>query len=272
MRLPSTDWRNGSASDSSPEGYAFESRIGHYRKLEVAISGTPTGTSDGPPPPRRRRRDRLHNNSFPRHENTLAPLNKTAPLRPKGSGYVEKDEDSTLDRFRDWPDQYVPDETYEGTCVPGTASDNAPLEDLSLVARTSRPHAFFEAPFHARLPANHPAMLSPWERLEKAGRFVDDDEDEKVNKPRKKKQQKKTTKVEAVDDIEPVPVKEEKDPLFADDASDLLDAALGLDDDEDERRRRRNRRRLLRRRRAGDGRAAGLRLCLCVRRVFRSVA
>ena len=49
----------------------------------------------------------------------------------------------------------------------------------------------------------------------------------------KKKQQKKTTKVEAVDDIEPV-VKEEKDPLFADDASDLLDAGLGLDDDEDE--------------------------------------
>ena len=45
---------------------------------------------------------------------------------PKGSGYVEKDEDSTLDRFRDWPDQYVPDETYEGTCVPGTARDNAP--------------------------------------------------------------------------------------------------------------------------------------------------
>ena len=26
---PPTDWRNGSASDSSPEGYAFESRIGH---------------------------------------------------------------------------------------------------------------------------------------------------------------------------------------------------------------------------------------------------
>ena len=27
--LSSTDWRNGSASDSSPEGYAFKSRIGH---------------------------------------------------------------------------------------------------------------------------------------------------------------------------------------------------------------------------------------------------
>ena len=27
--LPPTDWRNGSASDSSPEGYVFESRIGH---------------------------------------------------------------------------------------------------------------------------------------------------------------------------------------------------------------------------------------------------
>ena len=25
-----TDWRNGSASDSSPEGYVFESRIGHW--------------------------------------------------------------------------------------------------------------------------------------------------------------------------------------------------------------------------------------------------
>ena len=28
----STDWRNGSASDSSPEGYVFESRIGHFGK------------------------------------------------------------------------------------------------------------------------------------------------------------------------------------------------------------------------------------------------
>ena len=27
--LQPTDWRNGSASDSSPEGYVFESRIGH---------------------------------------------------------------------------------------------------------------------------------------------------------------------------------------------------------------------------------------------------
>ena len=29
LRLHPTDWRNGSASDSSPEGYVFESRIGH---------------------------------------------------------------------------------------------------------------------------------------------------------------------------------------------------------------------------------------------------
>ena len=33
--VPSTDWRNGSASDSSPEGYAFESRIGHNRSKTV---------------------------------------------------------------------------------------------------------------------------------------------------------------------------------------------------------------------------------------------
>ena len=137
------------------------------------------------------------------------------------------------------------------------------------MANAIAPHAFFEAPFHARLPANHPAMLSPWERLEKAGRFVDDDEDEKVNKPRKKKQQKKTTKVEAVDDIE-VPVKEEKDPLFADDASDLLDAALGLDDDEDEAPPP-SEGLPLRRRRVGR-RAAGLtKVGVCVSRFARSV-
>ena len=201
-------------------------------RVGYVLSGTPTGTEMG-----RLRRAAVAATAC----TTTAFHVTTTPTRhsikrhlyaPKGSGYVEQDEDSTLDRFRDWPDDYVPDETYEGTCVPGTARDNAPLEDLSLVANIA-PHAFFEAPFHARLPANHPAMLSPWERLEKAGRFVDDDEDEKINKPRKKKQQRKTTKVEAVDDME-LPAKEEKDPLFADDASDLLDAALGLDDDEDE--------------------------------------
>ena len=32
--LRPTDWRNGSASDSSPEGYVFESRIGHFRPVE----------------------------------------------------------------------------------------------------------------------------------------------------------------------------------------------------------------------------------------------
>ena len=32
-----TDWRNGSASDSSPEGYVFESRIGHSR---TRVDGT----------------------------------------------------------------------------------------------------------------------------------------------------------------------------------------------------------------------------------------
>ena len=185
-------------------------------------------------------------------------LNQTAPLRAKGSGYVEKDEDSTLDRFQGpGPDQYVPDETYEGTCVPGTARDNAPLEDLSLVARLSvkmdlnltwSPRRRRESPCHtgehraARVlrgalprapPANHPAMLSPWERVWKRPGSSSTTTRTKSEQTSEEEAQKKTTKVEAVDDIE-VPVKEEKDPLFADDASDLLDAALGLDDDEDE--------------------------------------
>ena len=36
---PSTDWRNGSASDSSPEGYVFESRIGHAKKSRAPPHG-----------------------------------------------------------------------------------------------------------------------------------------------------------------------------------------------------------------------------------------
>ena len=42
---PSTDWRNGSASDSSPEGYAFESRIGQLGKSSKRVAdGPPTGS------------------------------------------------------------------------------------------------------------------------------------------------------------------------------------------------------------------------------------
>ncbi len=47
--VPSTDWRNGSASDSSPEGYAFESRIGHSPATRRRrADGTPTGCNRSP--------------------------------------------------------------------------------------------------------------------------------------------------------------------------------------------------------------------------------
>ena len=36
-----TDWRNGSASDSSPEGYVFESRIGHTKVAGTAARSFP---------------------------------------------------------------------------------------------------------------------------------------------------------------------------------------------------------------------------------------
>ena len=43
LRLPpSTDWRNGSASDSSPEGYAFESRIGNWGLASSVGRADPT--------------------------------------------------------------------------------------------------------------------------------------------------------------------------------------------------------------------------------------
>ena len=50
---PSTDWRDGSASDSSPEGYAFESRIGHhlYRGTEGCILDTSSDEDEAPPAP-----------------------------------------------------------------------------------------------------------------------------------------------------------------------------------------------------------------------------
>ena len=50
---PSTDWRDGSASDSSPEGYAFESRIGHhlYRGTEGCILDTSSDEDEAPQAP-----------------------------------------------------------------------------------------------------------------------------------------------------------------------------------------------------------------------------
>ena len=43
--LPSTDWRNGSASDSSPEGYAFESRIGQASPSHTHLCERPIGAT-----------------------------------------------------------------------------------------------------------------------------------------------------------------------------------------------------------------------------------
>ena len=91
------------------------------------------------------------------------------------------------------------------------------------------PHAFFEMPFHARLPPNHPAPPSPWDRLERAGRFMDDDDEEALAKPaRRTRGAPKTTAVEKLEEVAEAPA-EEKDPLFGDDDSLMLDAALGLD-------------------------------------------
>ena len=47
-----TDWRNGSASDSSPEGYVFESRIGHASKNLTRASPTAARRRRGPLLPR----------------------------------------------------------------------------------------------------------------------------------------------------------------------------------------------------------------------------
>jgi hypothetical protein len=95
----------------------------------MATDGTPTGTTE---------MGRLRRAAVAATACTTTAFHVTRPppqhsikqhlYAPKGSGYVEKDEDSTLDRFRDWPDQYVPDETYEGTCVPGTAGGRTQRE------------------------------------------------------------------------------------------------------------------------------------------------
>ncbi|KAH8065334.1 deacylase [Aureococcus anophagefferens] len=118
--------------------------------------------------------------------------------------------------------RYEPNPEYEGTCVPGMGRENRPLADLTLETSIA-PHAFFEAPFHARWPAHHPSLLSPAERLEAAGRFVDDDdEDLPENKKRRGGGRKKKTAVETVDrEAEPAALAEEKDPLFDDSSSSL---------------------------------------------------
>ena len=154
---------------------------------------------------------------------------------PRGSPYVQRDADETGRDFDDFPESYEPNPAYEGTCVPGMGRENRPLADLTLETSIA-PHAFFEAPFHARWPAHHPSLLSPAERLEAAGRFVDDDdEDLPENKKRRGGGRKKKTAVETVDrEAEQPTLAEEKDPLFDDSSSKLLDAALGLDDDDDD--------------------------------------
>ena len=53
---------------------------------------------------------------------------------PPGSGYVQPSADRLSSNFSTFPETYEPNTEYVGTCVPGTARDNAPLEDLSLVA------------------------------------------------------------------------------------------------------------------------------------------
>ena len=143
---------------------------------------------------------------------------------------MQADEDEKQNRFNGFPETYEPDPEYPGTCIPGTGKENRPFDELSL-EHSIAPHAFFEAPFHTRWPANHPAALSPWERLEAAGRFVDEEDEDRLEKKTRTQVSKKTT-VEKIDDAVETAVVEEKDPLFDDSSSMLLDAALGLDDED----------------------------------------
>ena len=120
--------------------------------------------------------------------------------------------------------------------MPGTARENRPLNELTMEVNIA-PHAFFEAPFHARWPSNGPCTPSPFERLQAAGRFIADDDAlgaaEKavsagsvaVAPP-----VERATVVDAALDAAPAP---DADPRFDSAASALLDAALGLDDDDD---------------------------------------
>ena len=157
---------------------------------------------------------------------------------PPGSGYVQPSADRLSSNFSTFPETYEPNTEYVGTCVPGTGLENRPFQDLTL-EHSIAPHAFYEAPFHARWPGHHPYKLSPAERLEAAGRFVDED-DEQLPENQKRKVGKKRTTVEKID-VEDASAAaaapaaaEEKDPLFDDSSSQLLDAALGLDDDDDD--------------------------------------
>lgn len=156
---------------------------------------------------------------------------------PEKSGYVQPDEDKTLNRFNPWPETYRPNPDYPGSCVPGLGDENQPLSQLDLEVKHEET-AFFEVPFHLRWPTNHPYLRGPYDRLEIAGRFVEGDEADASNF--KKAHELRAPKLEKVEklDVHTAGVEETRsdsssdvrDPLFDDTSSSLLDAALGLDD------------------------------------------
>ncbi|KAJ1444524.1 hypothetical protein M885DRAFT_552708 [Pelagophyceae sp. CCMP2097] len=175
-----------------------------------------------------------------RQSSSARQLTVAHQYAPQGSGYVMKDEDDAGEmRFSEFPDTYEPDLTYPGTCKPGLGRENRPMNELSLDKSLIAPHAFFEAPFHVRMPPNHPWVLSPYERLELAGRFSDEGAagDRGGDRRGAAADRDMTSKMtvekfdRSADANGPEADAVESDPLFDDESSTLLDAALGLGDD-----------------------------------------
>jgi len=144
-----------------------------------------------------------------------------------------------------WPSTYLPDPDYPGTCKPGLGGENAPLSSLNWtnVVDQFDDFSMFEVPFHVRWPSSHPWLDGPYDRLEKAGRFMsDEDIDREIRKGRSTRVKKSDDdglqvldeNFDEEDEEDKTDEKtKEKDPVFDDTSSSLLDAALGLDDDDE---------------------------------------
>ena len=162
---------------------------------------------------------------------------------PPESPYVSTDDDPDFrEQFAAMPKGYVPNPIYKGTMSPGLEPENSPWQSLdwSDITEIMDDDAFFEVPFHLRWPTNGPYLTGPYDRIEIAGRFLSDEEIARRIKdpdaPKKKESKLQTLQDDDDDDDdeEEEDLEKDRDPVFDDKSSSLLDAALGLDDDDDD--------------------------------------
>lgn len=174
------------------------------------------------------------------------------PRGPNGEKTPYVDAEDAKRMFHDMPPGYTPVMEYPGTCKPGITPENAPMDLLNTEFETGGLHGtgefphraphLHEAPYHFRLPPNHPPNHNILERLIIEDRLLSDDDADAVDeKPAKRKPAavgeppKRRGRKPAAEVVEAVaePDADEEDIEAGGGADDLL-GSLGLGDDDDD--------------------------------------